>query len=55
MLFVNRVIAKEGDTVRSEDGTAYINDKALRDDYVREDFRSHDDWGLRWCRRAITS
>ena len=45
MLFVKRVIAKEGDTVRSEDGTVYVNDKPLRDEYVRDEFRSHDDWG----------
>jgi signal peptidase I len=45
MLFVKRVIAGEGDVVRSEDGTVFVNDVPLRDDYVREDFRSHDDWG----------
>jgi len=45
MLFVKRVIAKEGDVVRSEDGTVYVNDEPLRDDYVRTEFRSHDDWG----------
>jgi signal peptidase I len=45
MLFVKRVIAREGDTVRSEDGTVYVNDKPLRDEYVRDEFRSHDDWG----------
>jgi signal peptidase I len=45
MLFVKRVIAKEGDIVRSEDGTVYVNDEPLRDDYVRVEFRSHDDWG----------
>jgi signal peptidase I len=45
MLFVKRVIAKEGDTVESVDGTVYVNHEALRDDYVRDEFRSHDDWG----------
>jgi signal peptidase I len=34
MLFVKRVIAGEGDVVRSEDGTVYVNDVPLRDDYV---------------------
>jgi len=53
MLFVKRVIAREGDTVRSEDGTLYVNDTPLRDEYVRDEFRGHDDWGLRWCKRAI--
>jgi signal peptidase I len=45
MLFVKRVIAGEGDVVRSEDGTVFVNDVPVRDDYVREEFRSHDDWG----------
>ena len=45
MLFVRRVIAKEGDTVESVDGTVYVNHEAQSDDYVRDEFRSHDDWG----------
>jgi signal peptidase I len=45
MLFVKRVIAKEGDTVQSVDGRVYVNHEALSDDYVRDEFRSHDDWG----------
>jgi signal peptidase I len=45
MLFIKRVIAKEGDMVQSADGTVYVNHEPLRDDYVRHDFRSHDDWG----------
>jgi signal peptidase I len=32
MLFVKRVIAKEGDTVQSVDGTLYVNHEPLRDD-----------------------
>ena len=44
-MFVKRVIAKEGDTVRIVDGHVYVNDIPLRDDYVPEEFRSHDDWG----------
>src|SRR5882724_3837345 len=44
-MFVKRVIAKEGDTVRIVDGRVYVNDIPLHDDYVPEDFRSHDDWG----------
>ena len=40
-----RVIAKEGDTVRIVDGHVYVNDVPLHDDYVPEEFRSHDDWG----------
>ena len=44
-MFVKRVIAKEGDTVRIVDGHVYVNDIPLRDDYVPAEFRSHDDWG----------
>ena len=43
--FVKRVIAEEGDTVRIIDGRVYVNDIPLQDDYVKPDFRSHDDWG----------
>src|SRR5689334_18922749 len=44
-MFVKRVIAKEGDTVRIVDGHVYVNDVPLHDDYVPEEFRSHDDYG----------
>ena len=44
-MFVKRVIAKEGDTVRIVDGHVFVNDAQLHDDYVPEEFRSHDDWG----------
>jgi signal peptidase I len=44
-MFVKRVIAREGDTVRIVDGHVYVNDIPLHDDYVPPEFRSHDDWG----------
>ena len=44
-MFVKRVIAREGDVVRIVDGRVYVNDIALHDDYVPEEFRSHEDWG----------
>jgi signal peptidase I len=43
--FVKRVIAEAGDAVRIVDGRVYVNDVALRDDYVPADYRSHDDLG----------
>ena len=43
--FVKRVIAEEGDQVRIVDGRVYVNDVPLPDDYVAEEYRSHDDWG----------
>jgi len=44
-MFVKRVIAREGDTVRIVDGRVYVNDIPLHDDYVPSEYRSHDDWG----------
>jgi len=44
-MFVKRVIAREGDTVRIVDGRVYVNNVPLHDDYVPAEFRSHDDWG----------
>jgi signal peptidase I len=44
-MFVKRVIAKEGDSVRIADGKVFVNDVPLHDDYVPAEFRSHDDWG----------
>jgi signal peptidase I len=44
-MFVKRVIASEGDVVRIVDGHVYVNDIPLHDDYVPDEFRSHDDWG----------
>jgi signal peptidase I len=42
-LFIKRVIAAEGDTVRVTNGRAYVNGQLIRDDYVPASFRSHDD------------
>ncbi|MGE0865455.1 MAG: signal peptidase I [Vicinamibacterales bacterium] len=43
--YVKRVIAEEGDSVRVVDGRVYVNDVAVRDDFVPAEYRSHDDWG----------
>ena len=43
-LFIKRVIAAEGDTVRVTNGRTYVNGQLiLDDDYVPVSFRSHDD------------
>ena len=45
-VFVKRVIAEQGDSVRIQDGRVSVNDVAVNDDaYVPADYRSHDDWG----------
>jgi signal peptidase I len=43
--FVKRVIGEANDTVRIVDGRVYVNDQPLPDEYVPEQYRSHDDWG----------
>jgi len=43
--YVKRVIAEEGDSVRVVDGRVFVNDVAMRDDFVPVEYRSHDDWG----------
>jgi signal peptidase I len=43
--FVKRVVAEPGDQLRIVDGRVFVNDAALPDDFVRPDYRSHDDFG----------
>ena len=43
--FVKRVVAEEGDTVRIVDGNVFVNETPMKDDFVPEDYRAHDDWG----------
>jgi signal peptidase I len=45
--FVKRVVAEPGDTLRSVDGRVYRNDVPLPDEFIPEEFRSHDTWGPR--------
>jgi signal peptidase I len=45
--FVKRVIAEEGDTVRIVDGHVFVNEAPMKDDFVPEEYRSHDDYGPR--------
>jgi signal peptidase I len=43
--FVKRVIGEPGDTIRVEDGRVFRNDVPMRDDFIADEYRSHDDWG----------
>ena len=43
--YVKRVIGEAGDSVRVVDGRVYVNDLAMREDFVPAEYRSHDDWG----------
>ena len=55
-MFVKRVIAQEGDTVRIVDGRVYVNDLPLHDDYVPVGVPQPRRLGSdRSCSRATTS
>jgi len=43
--FVKRVVAEAGDTIRSVDGHVYRNEVPLPDDFIPEEYKSHDSWG----------
>ena len=43
--FVKRVIAEENDIVRIVNGRVYRNEVLISDEYVRPEFRSHEDLG----------
>ena len=43
--FVKRIIAKEGDTVRIEDGQVFVNEVPLPDAFVPPEFRSRENHG----------
>ena len=42
--FVKRVIAEEGDDVRIVEGRVYVNDAPMLDEFVPEEYQSHDDY-----------
>jgi signal peptidase I len=44
-VFVKRIVAREGDTVRIVDGGVSVNGVPLHENYVPAAFRSHDDFG----------
>ena len=43
--FVKRVIAEEGDQVRIVDGSVFVNDVPMQDDFVPPEYRGNDDFG----------
>jgi signal peptidase I len=43
--FVKRVMAKEGDTIRSEYGHVFVNEIPISDDFIPEEYKSDDSWG----------
>ncbi len=42
--YIKRVIGLPGDRIRIESGQVYVNDQALAEDYVEEDFRDQMSW-----------
>lgn len=47
LMFVKRVIARQGETVRIAAGRVFVNDVPLDEAYVTPPFRGNDDWGPR--------
>lgn len=45
--YIKRVIAVPGDTVEIDDGTVILNGKAIREDYVPDDYRDHQPMSAR--------
>ena len=43
--FVKRVVAEPNDTIKSVDGRVYRNGVPIADDFIPEEYRSHDTWG----------
>jgi signal peptidase I len=50
--FVKRVVAEEGDTIRSTNGRVFRNEVPLDDAYIPEEYRSYDTWGPVVVRRG---
>src|SRR5512146_1183830 len=45
--YIKRVIAVPGDTVEIDDGTVILNGKAIREDYVPDEYRDHQPMSAR--------
>ena len=50
--FVKRVVAEEGDTIRSTNGRVFRNEVPLDDTFIPEEYRSYDTWGPVVVRRG---
>jgi signal peptidase I len=50
--FVKRVVAEEGDTIRSVNGHVFRNDIQLDDSFIPEEYKSNDTWGPVAVRRG---
>jgi len=50
--FVKRVVAEEGDTIRSANGRVFRNEIPLDDTFIPEEYRSYDTWGPIVVRRG---
>ena len=43
--FVKRIVAEEGDTIRSAEGKVYRNEVLLDDSFIPDEYRMADTWG----------
>ena len=50
--FVKRVVAAEGDTIRSDAGKVYRNEVLMDDSFIPDEYRMQDTWGPVTVRRG---
>ena len=50
--FVKRVVAAEGDTIRSDGGKIYRNEVLMDDSFIPDEYRMQDTWGPVTVRRG---
>jgi len=50
--FVKRVVAEEGDTIRSVNGRVFRNEIPLDDSFIPDEYKSYDTWGPVVVRRG---
>jgi signal peptidase I len=43
--FVKRIVAEEGDTIRSVEGKVYRNEVLIDDSFIPDEYRLYDTWG----------
>lgn len=50
--YVKRIVAAEGDSIRSENGRIYRNDQLVDDSFIPDQYRMNDTWGPTIVRRG---
>jgi signal peptidase I len=50
--FVKRIVAEEGDTIRSVEGKVYRNEVLIDDSFIPDEYRLYDTWGPEIVRKG---